>query len=125
MENRFWRRRAAQRQTRQNVTPVRLKAITWPWQMDERQCSIALQDRAAQNVLQTGRPFHHRTASGVIVFPDPTAEYYLRRLEGKPEYTEQCARLRHLAAERDQRADLPPAIPVNRSYYGFDPYARH
>lgn len=125
MPNRYQRRRAAQQQTRAKVALVRLKDITYPWQMDDKLCAIALQDRTMQNILQTGHPLHHVTGNGAIVTPDPTTEYYLKRLEGNLTYSEQCAATRRTAAERDQRADLPAAVPVNRKFYGFDPYERH
>jgi hypothetical protein len=87
--------------------------------MSDEECEMMLLLRLPQNVLETGHPFHHLTASGVIVEPDPTLEYYMSRLSA-----EKQERIRTGWAEQVQ-LDAKKPIPVNRKYYGRDPYERH
>ena len=79
-------------------------------------CRESALDRLQLNLIQAGHPFHHRTASGVIVEPDPTLEHYLLLLtEGERD---------GLREEWIKKAspDAPKAVPVDRTFYGFDRY---
>jgi hypothetical protein len=55
--------------------------------------------RIQKNLQETRHPFHHRTADGTIVDEDPTLLHWIGKL-----------------------TDALPAVPVNRTFYGFDPY---
>lgn len=99
-------RRAQARNER--VGMVNLNDITWPQQMSDAECAAMLANRFVMNLRETGHPFHHLTASGVIVEPDPTLEYYLGRCA-----SEKRERIRQgwLA---QVKSDAPKATPVNR-----------
>jgi hypothetical protein len=116
-------RRAQQRKGK--VVMVNLNDVTFPWQMDDSLCAVAMEDRVAANKRETGHPLHHKTANGAIVTPDPTLEYYLNRLREHPEYKETVQLIHLLAVESDKRTDIPKAIPVYRKFYGHDIYERH
>lgn len=109
-------RREAQRE---QIGMVDLRTITYPWQMTDAQCETMLANRLMMNLAETGHPFHHKTANGPIVEPDPTQEYYLSRLSPEKQ--------KHIREGWLTRVlpDAPKAIPVNRKYYGHDPYERH
>lgn len=77
---------------------------------------LAVTFRLQINREETRHPFHHKTANGAIVEPDPTLEYLLGRLPDS-ERTEILLRWEALP-------DAPPTIPVNRTFYGVDPYAQ-
>jgi hypothetical protein len=108
-----------QRREQARLGMVDLRTITYPWQMSDAECEMMLANRLLMNLQETGHPYHHKTASGVIVEPDPTLEYYLSRLT--PEKQEQ---VRTAWITRDLPG-IPKAIPVNRKFYGSDPYERH
>lgn len=105
---------------------VNLSAITYPWQMDDDTILRMYRMRIGDNLMQTKHPFHHRTANGAIVALDPTLEYYRKRLANSrhkaivEEYERNV-----LQAHIEQTPDVPPAVPVNRKFYGHDPYERH
>ncbi len=112
------------RRTQARLGQVNLIEITFPWQMTVAECAMMAEDRMANNYLQTKHPYHHLTANYVIVEPDPTLEYYLKRLEREDQAT-----ITRLKAKADtliaQATTVPKAMPVNRKFYGHDPYARH
>lgn len=90
--------------------------IVMPRRMSATECEMILATRLMSNLDETGHPFHHKTANGVIVEPDPTLEYFLSRLAPeKQETTQQEWQSR-------TKSDAAKAIPVNRRYYGHDPY---
>jgi hypothetical protein len=105
-----------QRREQARLGMVDLRTITWHQQMTDAECETMLANRLMMNLLQTGHPFHHLTANGVIVEPDPTQEYYLSRLS--PEKQEAI----HTGWQTRVKPDAPKAIPVNRKYYGHDPF---
>ena len=74
--------------------------------------------RVTHNLKETKHPYHHKTAVGVIVAPDPTLEYLLSRLT--EEQLQQFHEIYDLTPE--QEAQASEAIPVNRKYYGHDMY---
>ena len=74
--------------------------------------------RVTINSRETKHPFHHKTADGTIVTSDPTLEYLLSRLSEE----ERKQFLEIYAPTPEQEAQAPKAIPVNRKYYGEDPY---
>ena len=94
------------------------KLVT-PQQMTMGEARLVAGWRLRDNLQATGHPFHHMTANGVIVERDPTLEYLLGRLER----TER-ERARETWMKLVQ-PDAPKAIPVNRKFYGVDPYERH
>ena len=105
-----------QRREQAKLGIVDLRTITYPWQMTTAECETMLANRLMLNLSETGHPFRHLTASSVIVEPDPTLEYYKSRLsQEKQEHirTGWMTRILPFAS---------PAIPVNRKYYGHDPY---
>lgn len=110
-------RRAQARNER--VGMVNLNDITWPQQMTEQECRMMLTMRLMDNLRETRHPFHHLTVSGVIVEPDPTLEYYLSRL---PEAEQESIRKNWFTRIQP---DALKALPVNRKYYGIDPFERH
>ncbi len=55
--------------------------------------------RIEMNLKRTGHPFHHLTVDGTIVDADPSLEQAIASLQ-----------------------KVLPAVPVNRNFYGFDPY---
>lgn len=114
--NRQQRRKQARNE---RIGMVNLNDITFPQQMGEQDCRMMLTMRLMDNLKETGHPFHHLTANGVIVEPDPTQEYYLSRL---PEAERESIRKNWLTRTKP---DAPQAVPVNRKYYGHDPYERH
>lgn len=67
---------------------------------EEEQLLSVLLTRIATNLRETGHPFHHKTASGVIVDDDPST--------------------RHLIREAEKMA--APATKCDYTWYGFDPY---
>ena len=73
--------------------------------------------RAQLNLRETKHPYHHKTADGTIVTPDPILEYLVSRLSA-----EQRRRFYEIYAPTlEQEAQAPKAVPVNRMYYGFNP----
>ena len=77
--------------------------------------------RVTINVQETQHPFHHKAADGTIVTPDPTLEYLLSRLS-----EEQRKQFHEIyAPSPEQEAQVPKAVPVDRNYYGVDPYEGH
>lgn len=108
-----------QRRQQAKLGMVNLRDITLPWQMSAEECETMLYLRLPQNVLETGHPFHHLTANGAIVEPDPTLEYYLGRLPADKQ-----ERIRTHWLEQ-VLPDAKKSVPVNRKYYGHDPFERH
>lgn len=120
-------RRAQQRKSGAHIEMVDLRQVVMPPDMTLDECQMIAQDRITTNYLQTKHPYHHLTANGAIVDADPTLEYLLQRLEGDAHYRERVASIkagaeRLITATHAQAKDVPPAIPVNRRYYGFDPF---
>lgn len=114
-----------QRRAQGKQTVVDLRDVTFPWQMNLSDCAMMAQDRVQINYTQTKHPYHHLTASGVIVEPDPTLEYYLKRLAADPGYATWLSTFQgqmNALIGRTPIADVSPAVPVNRKYYGHDPY---
>lgn len=70
--------------------------------------------RMADNLAETGHPMHHLTADGTVVDSDPTLEHWLKKLEGTG--------YRPVTPSFDA-GKARPAVPVNRTHYGVDPYA--
>jgi len=108
--------REQRRQQKKPIEMVDLRTITYPWQLSAHECESMAAMRLRDNLAETGHPFHHKTASGVIVAPDPTLEYYFSRLA---EQTRASLRARYVPLAR---ADAPAAVPVNRKFYGHDIY---
>lgn len=113
-----------QRRYQSRIVNVPVKDLVLPHAMSLEECSIAVSWRTRNNMTETGHPYHHRTANGVIVNADPTLEYLISRLEGHPTSAQFLQNIRSLA-ERADKTDLPKSIPVNRKYYGSNPYERH
>lgn len=55
--------------------------------------------RIQLNLQNTGHPYHHLTADGTVVDADPTLEHLVSLLR-----------------------QAKSAVPVNRLFYGFDPF---
>lgn len=105
---------------------VNLNEVTMPPQMTTAECAMMAEDRITMNYLQTKHPYHHLTANGVIVEPDPTLDYYLQRLAQDAQYQVRLADIRRDAERLIAKAmDVPKAVPVNRKFYGHDPYEQH
>ena len=82
--------------------------------------------RLIDNKEETKHPLHHKTTSGVIVEPDPTLEYYLTRLASVPAYKDKVREMREEVSRYETvTSGIPQAMPVNRKYYGYDPFERH
>ncbi len=118
--NRQQRRQAA----KEHIENVDLRQVTMPWQLSPRECFQMAMWRINDNLKETKHPTHHRTANNVIVDVDTTLEFLLKRLEKEqPDFygiVDEYIKL-HLRSV----ADAPKAIPVNRKFYGSDPYERH
>ena len=109
--------REQRRQAKQGrIAMVDLRTITYPWQMSVKECAAMATMCLRDNLAETGHPFHHKTANGIIITPDPTLEYYLSRL------SEQTRSGLRAEFESLARADAPVALPVNRKFYGHDIY---
>ncbi len=118
--NREQRRRDERAQRRSDsIAMVNMRDVVFPQQMTAAECETVLLQRLSDNLRETGHPFHHRTANGAIVQPDPTLEYLLAKLP--------VSRQHDLREEwqRKARPDAPQAISVNRTFYGVDPYTRN
>ncbi len=103
---------------------VALKDIVQPQQMTLEECAMIAAMRVQENMQQTQHPFHHLTANGVIVDADPTLEYLFGRLKGQSLYRALLQDIDEKAREcAAHAADLPQAVPVNRTYYGVNPFA--
>ena len=74
--------------------------------------------RAQLNLRETKHPYHHKTANGTIVEPDPTLEDLLSRLsaEQRRQFYKICA------PTFEQEVQAAKTVPVDRLYYGFNPY---
>lgn len=96
---------------------VDIRQVIMPPDMTVSEVRMAVVFRLQDNLEATKHPLHHLTANGAIVDPDPTLEYLLSRL---PE-SEQ----KELLAKWRPSPNAPKAIPVNRKFYGVDPYERH
>lgn len=114
--NREQRRRAARE--KETIVNIPLKDLTMPNQLTGEQCKWAAEQRMQLNMVDTGHPWHHLTANGVIVEPDPTLEYLLNRIP-----TPERAPMLEKWKERIIPT-APKAKPVNRKFYGFDPYEK-
>lgn len=89
-----------------------------PLDLSDDECREIAVMRVTLNLREAKHPFHHKTGSGVIVTPDPTLEYYLGRMseEKRKQFYE------IYTPTPAQEAQAPNAIPVNRKFYGHDPY---
>jgi len=118
MVNRKQRREAA----KEHIEMVDLRQVTMLWQLSPKECFQMAMWRINDNLKTTKHPTHHLTANGVIVDADPTLEFLIARLEREaPAFhgvVDEYIKL-HLRSA----ADAPKAVPVNRTYYGHDPYA--
>ena len=118
--NREQRRRDERAQRRSDsIAMVNMRDVVFPQQMTVAECETVLLQRLHDNLNETGHPFHHRTVNGAIVQPDPTLEYFLSRLSASRQHD-----LRE-EWQRKAKPDAPESIPVNRTYYGIDPYKRN
>lgn len=100
---------------------IKVKDIRGVLEFSEDECREVASWRVKLNLRETKHPFHHKTASGVIVTQDPTLEYLLSRL---PEAEQQQFREIY-SPTPEQEAQALEAFPVNRKYYGFDPFEGH
>jgi len=111
--------REQRRKARFENVPV--DQIVWPWDMTIEECKQMAIGRVITNTHETGHPYHHKTANGVIVTPDPTLDYYISRLS-----EEQQTRFRDIYTPTpEQEASAAKAFPVNRTFYGHDMYKGH
>jgi hypothetical protein len=110
--------RQQRRAHKAHIEMVDLRQVPTPQELSEAECREIAIYRLGLNRAQTRHPYHHVTAHGAIVDADPTLEYMLSRLP---------------VAQRDDlherygkhvSPDAKPAIPVNRKYYGHDPFAK-
>jgi len=115
-----------QRRAQGRVEQVKIADIVTPQHMTTEECLLMCRLRMSDNMLLTQHPYHHKTGSGVIVTPDPTLDYCLKRLDADPTYQGKLMQLRKSAQDFiNEHPDAPAALPVNRKYYGVDPYERH
>jgi hypothetical protein len=99
------------------IKRIRVKGLKTPKDLQGKDVVVKiLLWRLAQNLQETGNPFHHKTADGTIVDADPTNEYLLSRLSGFD--GEMITRFwtEHI------KPNALPAVPVDRLHYGFDLY---
>ena len=95
------------------INPEDLKHMKGPGDAKGNDATWLLEQRLGLNVRNTGHPFHHKTADGTIVEPDPTVEYLLSKMPVDD---------RELVIERWKkqiRPDAQAAVPVNLRHYGF------
>lgn len=120
-----------QRRTRSgqhaHMEMVDLRKVVMPPDMTLDECQMIAQDRITTNYLQTKHPYHHLTANGAIVDADPTLEYLIQRLEDDANYRNRAEGIKAGAGQLIEAATalqktIPTAIPVNRRYYGIDPF---
>jgi len=100
------------------VSAKELQSYRTPFDLSEDECREAATERVTLNLRKTKHPFHHQTADGTIVTPDPTLEYYLSRLSEE----ERKQFLEIYAPSPEEEAQAPKAVPVDRTYYGDDMY---
>ncbi len=105
-------------QGKERIEMVDLREVVMPPQMNHDETRMAAVFRLQDNLEATSHPFHHKTANGVIVKPDPTLEYLLSRLP-EQEREELRSNWKHRCSPF-----APEAVPVNRKYYGFDPFEK-
>ncbi len=87
--------------------------------LEERKAYIMT--RMMDNWGDTKHPYHQ--ASGVIVDADPSLAYQIQQLKQVPAYQELLTTLLTSAEEWIRKnPNTLPSVPVNRTYYGFDPY---
>lgn len=116
--------RRAMRKTQLESVPV--EDLVLPPQMTNEQVKDLMLYRIQLNAGQTRHPLHHLTANGTIVDADPTLEYCMNRLSRIPEHKQYMRRILESIELLVQAAtDAPKAVPVNRKFYGRDPYAVH
>ncbi len=113
-----------QRRQQAKLGIVDLRTVVTPHTASPRECFQMAMWRVNDNLKETRYPTYHRTASGVIVGTDPTLEFLLSRLKHEqPDFygvVDEYIKLHERAA-----TDVPKPVPVNRKYYGVDPYERH
>jgi hypothetical protein len=108
-------RRNAQRE---QIEMIDLRKVSFPWQMSQEDCRIVIPARVADNIFFTGHPFHHLTNNNVVVDTDPTLEYILSHLPIEEQQAlRKCYEMMISSCVRE-------TIPVNRTYYGYDPYEK-
>ena len=97
---------------------VNVEDIKGVFQLSEDESREYAVQRVTLNLKATKHPYHHKTATGVIVASDPTLEYLLSKL------SEEKLKQFHAiyAPTPEQEAQAPNAVPVNRMYYGQDMY---
>ncbi len=95
------------------VEMVPIDKIKMPRTNEEWQWFIRV--RMQSNLRATGHPFHHMTGDGTIVVPDPSLEHAMLQAGpgGMPPVPTFDASLAKLA------------VPVNRKYYGFNPFEKN
>lgn len=81
--------------------------MTDPTTLPSRDLAMLAYQRMVMNVQRTGHPFHHATATGVIVDSDPTLEEWRalvkpRDMPATPAY---------------DVAKVKPSVPVDRHWY--------
>lgn len=101
------------------IEMIDLRKMKQPWELSDAEMQIEMAMRLLLNLAETGHPFHHLTANGAVVETDPTLEYYLSR---QPEASQPRIREHWLKLVKP---NARPARPVNRAYYGHDPFAEH
>jgi hypothetical protein len=93
-----------------------INELVTPQQMARDAARLIAGFRLRDNLEATGHPFHHLTQSGVVVDADPTLEQLFSKLE-QSEQDEVRSRWMQKV-----RPNALPAVPVNRNFYGHDPY---
>ncbi len=112
--------REQRRAQKKHIVLVPVEKLVMPHQaITPVEARIAAQFRLQLNLETTQHPFHHKTENGAIVEPDPTLEYFLGQLP-----VSESADLK-TAWKSLVSPTAPKATPVNRRFYGFDPFEKH
>jgi len=113
-----------QRRQQAKLGVVDLREVVMPHNATTKECLQMATWRINDNLRDAKYPTYHLTANGAIVDADPTLEFLMKRLEKEnPDFY-------HVVDEYIQLhlrsiTEKPKAIPVNRKYYGHDPFERH
>lgn len=100
----------------------------WPWALPLRDVLELIVGRIGENTQQTGHPYHHLTAGGVIVNGDPTLEFFFEQLENSHRlYQEHAAFLRErcgaIIDTNTHMGRVAGAQSIDLKFYGRDMYA--
>ncbi len=114
----------AQRRAQGKVEMIDLRTLVPPQELSPEERKFFVRMRMTDNCTTAGHPYHHKTASGVVVETDPTLEYQLQQLDKLSAYQEFMVALRASAEGwiQDHPTAALPTVPVNRTFYGVDPY---